>query len=64
KLDNSLSFHCLRHGAATNMIKMGIRLTTIVEIIGWTGTAMLQRYLDTDVLEVEKVLGAGSLMEQ
>jgi len=64
KLDNGLSFHCLRHGAATNMIKMGIRLTTIVEIIGWTSTAMLQRYLDTDVLEVEKVLGAGSLMEQ
>jgi len=55
QLSDNLSFHCLRHGAATNMIKAGINLTTIVEIIGWSSTAMLQRYLDRDEGEIAKL---------
>lgn len=61
-LPTSLSFHCLRHGAATNMIKAGIGLTTIVEIIGWSSTAMLQRYLDRDDDEISKLTLSGSVM--
>jgi integrase len=61
-LDSKLTFHCLRHGAATNMIKAGINLTTIVEIIGWTSTAMLQRYLDRDEGEIAKLTMNGSVI--
>ena len=44
------------------MIKAGIKVTTIVEIIGWSSTSMLQRYLDTDVDEVGKLIQAKSVM--
>jgi len=61
-VSKKLSFHCLRHGAATNMIAAGIGLTTIVEIIGWTSTAMLQRYLDRDEKEIAKLKMSGSVV--
>ena len=48
--------------SATNMIKMGIALTSIVEIIGWSSTAMLQRYLDTDEKEISKLKMGGSVI--
>jgi len=60
-LDSKLTFHCLRHGAATNMIAAGINLPTIVEIIGWTSTAMLQRYIDRDENEIAKLTLGGSV---
>ena len=62
KIPDHMTFHCLRHGAATNMIKMGIALTSIVEIIGWSSTAMLQRYLDTDEKEISKLKMGGSVI--
>jgi len=61
-IPDQMTFHCLRHGAATNMIKMGIALTSIVEIIGWSSTAMLQRYLDTDEKELSKLKTGGSVI--
>jgi len=61
-LPDYLTFHCLRHGAATSMIKAGIKLTSIVDIIGWSSTSMLQRYLDTDVDEVSKLTQAKSVI--
>ena len=55
-LSNSLTFHCLRHGAATRMIKAGVRTTTITEIIGWESPAMLQRYIDRDEEDIALAL--------
>lgn len=55
-LSNSLTFHCLRHGAATRMIKAGVRTTTITEIIGWESPAMLQRYIDRDDKDIALAL--------
>jgi site-specific recombinase XerD len=55
-LDHSLTFHCLRHGAATRMLKQGVRTTTITEIIGWESPAMLQRYIDRDEEDISKAL--------
>jgi len=59
-LKESLTFHCLRHGAATRMLKAGVRTTTITEIIGWESPAMLQRYIDRDEDDISKAL-EGSL---
>tara|TARA_B100000902_G_C27234545_1_gene876662 strand:- start:298 stop:1173 length:876 start_codon:yes stop_codon:yes gene_type:complete len=61
KLPESYTFHCLRHGAATNMLKMGIRMTTITEIIGWSSPTMLYKYMDTDQEEMDKVLDMKSI---
>ncbi len=55
-LKKSLTFHCLRHGAATRMLKAGVRTTTITEIIGWESPAMLQRYIDRDEADINKAL--------
>jgi len=55
-LENSLTFHCLRHGAATRMLKSGVRTTTITEIIGWDSPAMLQRYIDRDEEDIATAL--------
>ena len=60
-LPNGYTFHCLRHGAATNMLKMGIRMTTITEIIGWSSPTMLYKYMDADQEEMDKVLGMESI---
>jgi site-specific recombinase XerD len=60
-LPESYTFHCLRHGAATNMLKMGIRMTTITEIIGWSTPAMLYKYMDADQEEMDKVLDGESI---
>ncbi len=59
-LNDRLTFHCLRHGAATRMLEAGVRLTTITEIIGWESTNMLRRYVDRDPTDISKAL-AGSL---
>ena len=55
-LKDHLTFHCLRHGAATRMLKAGVRTTTITEIIGWDSPAMLQRYIDRDEEDISKAL--------
>jgi integrase len=55
-LGSTLTFHCLRHGAATRMIKAGVRTTTITEIIGWESPAMLQRYIDRDEEDIALAL--------
>ena len=55
-LSNTLTFHCLRHGAATRMLKAGVRTTTITEIIGWENPAMLRRYIDRDEEDISKAL--------
>lgn len=55
-LNEDLTFHCLRHGAATRMLKAGVRTTTITEIIGWESPAMLQRYIDRDEEDISKAL--------
>jgi site-specific recombinase XerD len=59
-LKETLTFHCLRHGAATRMLKAGVRTTTITEIIGWESPAMIQRYVDRDEADISKAL-EGSL---
>jgi len=55
-INDTLTFHCLRHGAATRMLKAGVRTTTITEIIGWESPAMLQRYIDRDEEDISKAL--------
>jgi len=55
-LRDDFTFHCLRHGAATRMLKAGVRITTITEIIGWESPAMLQRYIDRDEEDISKAL--------
>ena len=55
-LSDTLTFHCLRHGAATRMLKAGVRTTTITEIIGWENPAMLRRYIDRDEEDISKAL--------
>ena len=41
-------FHALRHTAASNLAKNGVPPTVIMQIMGWTSTAMLMRYVHTD----------------
>jgi integrase/recombinase XerD len=50
------SSHSFRRSAATNLSKSGIDLATIQEITGHSSLANLQRYIETNLVQVQNAI--------